>query len=39
MTKVGQAELLSRFKKVDFKEIKLLTNIDKIKDLFTETTL
>lgn len=35
MAKVGQTELLSRFKKVDFKILKLETNIEKVKGLFS----
>lgn len=36
---VGQAELLKRFKKVDFKSLKLQTSVDKIQGLFSEVSL
>lgn len=39
MAKVGQAELLKRFKKVDFKTIELQTSLENIKGLFSESSL
>jgi hypothetical protein len=32
---VGPLDLVKRFKKADFKQIELLTSVDKIKGLFS----
>lgn len=39
MAKVGQADLLARYRKVNFDTLQFLTSPEKLKNLFTEASI